>query len=51
MWESVILKEEIACVKVIFLDIIKNISGIKEKLVCEKLCEWREYGIIENGER
>lgn len=51
MWESAIPKEEIACAKAIPLDTIKNISGTKEKPACEKLCEWREHGTIENGER
>lgn len=51
VWESAIPKEEIACAKAIPLDTIKNISGTKEKPACEKFCEWREHGTIENGER
>lgn len=43
-------ERRVAGTKAICLEIIKNMRGTKENPVCQKYCEWKEHGRIENGD-
>lgn len=44
------LERSVAGTKAICLEIIKNMRRTEENSVCQKYCEWREHGRIENGD-